>query len=299
LERDAEEGTAGTAAEEMMTFSAPAKINLSLRILGRREDGFHEIESLMVPISLADTLEITRQDGAGFQFTCDDASLPVDDTNLVARAAKLFCATVGVEPRVRIHLQKRIPHGAGLGGGSSDAAATLLALNTLFASELPLPALSELAAQIGSDVPFFLHRSAATVGGRGEVVTPCTFPHELALLLLKPPFGVPTPWAYQRWRDSQEIPTVRYAPQEFAWGSLVNDLERPVFEKYLFLAQLKKWLLGQPEAVGALMSGSGATVFAVLPAEENADALADRARAEFGADLWTAACKTVSPASRR
>lgn len=276
-----------------MKFTAPAKINLSLRVLGRRDDGFHAIESLMVPVSICDTLEITPHE-APLEFACDDASLPLDDTNLVVRAARLFGSTSGREPRVRIALQKAIPHGAGLGGGSSDAAATLLALNELFAAGLSIAELSTIAAQIGSDVPFFLHRSAATVSGRGEIVTPCSFPHRIPLLLLKPPFGVPTPWAYQRWRESQEIPTVRYAAQEFPWGSLVNDLERPVFEKYVFLAQLKTWLIAQPEAAGALMSGSGATVFAVLRDAEATHALSEKARAEFGGSLWCAPCETVA-----
>lgn len=275
-----------------MEFLAPAKVNLSLRVLRRRDDGFHEIESLMVPVSLADELEITRCDEPGVALVCDDGSLPADDTNLVVRAARNFCTSQGLEPRVRIALRKRIPHGAGLGGGSSDAAATLLALDNLFGAKLSLAALSALAAQIGSDVPFFLHRSAAMVRGRGEIVTPCDFPHTLPLLLCKPPFGVPTPWAYQRWRDSREVPEVSYAPQSFPWGDLVNDLERPVFEKYVFLALLKTWLLAQAEVAGALLSGSGATVLAVLRTAESADALSVRARVEFGESLWTAACET-------
>ena len=273
-----------------MTCTAPAKINLSLRVLGRRDDGFHAIESLMVPVSLCDSLEVSWQEEAGITLVCDDPTLPTDDTNLVVRAAKLFCSTQGRAARLRIALTKRIPHGAGLGGGSSDAAATLLALDGLFGTKLPLSALSALAAQIGSDVPFFMHRSAAMVRGRGELVTPCAFPQALPLLLIKPPFGVPTPWAYQRWRDSREMPGVSFAAQTFAWGELINDLERPVFEKYLFLAQLKTWLRAQPEVAGALMSGSGATVFAVLHSAEGGAALEARVRAEFGAGLWIAAC---------
>jgi 4-diphosphocytidyl-2-C-methyl-D-erythritol kinase len=273
--------------------SAPAKINLSLRVLGRRDDGFHAIKSLMVPISLCDTLEITPRAEVGLEFLCDDPSLPTDDTNLVVRAAKLFCSSQKREPKVRIELQKKIPHGAGLGGGSSDAAATLLGLDALFATRLPLETLSGLAAQLGSDVPFFLHGRAATVSGRGELVTPCNFPQTLPLLLIKPPFGVPTPWAYQRWRDSKEIPGVSYAAQSFPWGELVNDLERPVFEKYVFLAQLKTWLLKQPEVAGALMSGSGATVLGVLREKNHGANLAERVRAEFGTSLWTAVCETM------
>ena len=276
-----------------MKFLAPAKINLTLTVKGRRDDGFHEIESLVCPISLHDTLEITAREVGGLEFVCDDATLPTDDTNLVVRAAKLFCKTRGIEPRLRIELSKRIPHGAGLGGGSSDAAATLLGLDTIFETRLGLDALSAMAAELGSDVPLFLHRSAARVTGRGEKVTPVAFPHALPLLLVKPPFGVPTPWAYSRWKDSREIPGIAYAPQEFPWGAMHNDLERPVFEKYLFLAVLKRWLLAQPEVAGALMSGSGATVFAVLRDKDSGIELSDQLAREFGPDFWCNAAETA------
>jgi 4-diphosphocytidyl-2-C-methyl-D-erythritol kinase len=276
-----------------MTLLAPAKINLSLSIRGRRDDGFHEIDSLVSPISLFDTLEITSHDTGELQFTCDDPTLPADDTNLVVRAARLFCTTCGIEPRLNIALTKRIPHGAGLGGGSSDAAATLFGLNRLFQTELSLDALSAMAAELGSDVPLFLHHSAARLRGRGELVEPVTFPHTLPLLLIKPCFGVPTPWAYSRWSDSREIPGVPYSSQEFEWGTLVNDLERPVFEKYLLLAHLKRWLLVQPEVAGALLSGSGATVFAVLREKGGAGALGERLLVEFGTELWCCLAETV------
>jgi 4-diphosphocytidyl-2-C-methyl-D-erythritol kinase len=150
-----------------------------------------------------------------------------------------------------------------------------------------------MAADLGSDIPFFIYQSAAIIRGRGEHVEPVSFPHALPLLLIKPPFGVPTPWAYQRWKNSQEIPGVRYAAQEMEWGTLVNDLERPVFEKYIFLADVKTWLLEQPEVAGALMSGSGATVFAALRAKEDTGALGERVAAEFGTNLWCRLCETV------
>ncbi len=282
-----------------MEFLAPAKVNLSLRVLRRREDGFHDIESLMCPLSLFDTLDIEHREEAGLHFTCDDPSVPSGNENLVVRAAKLFCESCGFEPRLRIHLTKRIPHGAGLGGGSSDAATTLIGLNRLFEADLSRDALSAMAADLGSDIPFFIYQSAAIIGGRGERVDPLAFPHELPLLLIKPPFGVPTPWAYQRWRDSQEVPGVRYDAQEFAWGRLVNDLERPVFEKYLFLADLKSWLLDQPEVAGALMSGSGSTVFALLREKELAESLAPRMTAEFGTNLWCCLCETIGSVDPR
>ena len=278
-----------------MTILAPAKVNLSLRILRRREDGFHDLESLMVPVSIFDRLDIERRDAGGIAFTCTEPDVPADDTNLVVRAARSFCDTFHIRDGLRIALHKEIPHGAGLGGGSSDAAATLLALDEIFATKAPRETLHALAAALGSDVPFFLDRSAARVTGRGENVKPCAFPHPLPLLLLKPPFGVPTPWAYRQWRDSLEIPGVRYDAQEFPWGSLVNDLERPVFEKYLFLADLKMWLLAQPEVAGALMSGSGATVFAVLHEKSGADSLRAKLAPEFGSALWSCLVETLAP----
>jgi 4-diphosphocytidyl-2-C-methyl-D-erythritol kinase len=276
-----------------MQLQAPAKINLTLRVKGRRDDGFHEIESLICPLSLFDTLEIERLDGGGLEFTCDDATLPTDENNLVVRAVRLFCQITGREPHLRLALTKRIPHGAGLGGGSSDAAATLAGLDQVYQTDLGLEKLSVLAAELGSDVPLFLHRSAVMVRGRGERVEPVAFPHALPLLLIKPPFGVPTPWAYRQWKDSVEIADVPYAPQEFSWGTLCNDLERPVFEKYLFLALLKRWLLAQPEVAGALMSGSGATVFAVLQDETSSGELTARLSSEFGEDLWCCRTQTV------
>jgi 4-diphosphocytidyl-2-C-methyl-D-erythritol kinase len=274
-------------------FLAPAKVNLSLRVLRRRDDGFHDIESLMCRVSIFDTLDLAHRDVEGLEFVCDDPTLPTGDDNLVVRATNLFCGSCGIEPRLRIALTKRIPHGAGLGGGSSDAATTLLGLNRFFDTQLPREALAGMAADLGSDVPFFIYQSAAIIRGRGERVEPVDLPQALPLLLIKPPFGVPTPWAYKHWRDSIETPGVRYAAQELPWGALVNDLERPVFEKYIFLADLKSWLLDQPETAGALMSGSGATVFAVLRDKSAAAPLADRLAAEYGTNLWCRACETV------
>ena len=279
-----------------MQFSAPAKINLALRVLRRREDGFHEIETLMAPVSIRDTLDIERRDGGGIDFSCSDKTLPTDGTNLVVRATRAFFTATHTGPDVRIFLQKEIPHGAGLGGGSSDAAATLLALDTIFKTQLPPTDLTRIAAEIGSDVPFFLTRSAAWCRGRGEIVEPCALPGALPLLLIKPPFGVPTPWAYQRWRDSLEIPGVLYsaqAPQALGGITLVNDLERPVFEKFIQLAELKRWLLEQSETAGALMSGSGSTFFALLREKGDGPALAEKARAQFGPHTWLALTETT------
>ena len=272
---------------------APAKINLSLRVLGRRSDGFHEIETFIAPISLCDEIMIEQRSGKHeIAFRCDDPSVPKGEDNIVVRAAKVFFEEMKITNGVSIALKKTIPHGAGLGGGSSDAASTLLALNELFETNLPREALAKMAEMIGSDVPFFIFQSAAVCKGRGELVSPTRLREQLSVLLLKPEFGVPTQWAYSLWRDSREISGVSYVAQEFAEQTFMNDLERPVFEKFVFLAQLKMWLLKQSEVGAALMSGSGSTVFAVIRGNADTDRLAKRAKAELDSELWTCACKT-------
>jgi len=276
-----------------MQLYAPAKINLSLEIKGRREDGFHEIESLMAPISLADRLTIERGESTGgIQFSCDDSSLSKGDDNLVVRAAKLFRMAAKSESGVKIALEKKIPHGAGLGGGSSDAASTLLGLNELFETHLDRKDLIELAAQIGSDVPFFILGSAAICRGRGEIVEPARLPVSFKLLLVKPEFGVPTPWAYQRWKSSRKLPGVDYVGQNFSGVRFANDLERPVFAKFVLLGYLKTWLRRQPEVGAALLSGSGSTVFAVLREGADAEKLAARVHEDLDSALWTRVCTT-------
>src|SRR5262245_31656290 len=215
-----------------MQIIAPAKINLSLRVLGRRSDGFHEIETLIAPISLCDEIKIEqRSRKQQIVFWCNNLSVPKGEDNIVVRAANVFFEETNPASGVSIELKKRIPHGAGLGGGSSDAASTLLALNELSETNLPREELAKMAEMIGSDVPFFIFQSAALCKGRGEVVSPTRLRERLPLLLLKPAFGVPTQWAYSHWRDSSEISGVSYWPQPFDGLTLVNDLERPVFEK--------------------------------------------------------------------
>src|SRR6266566_210389 len=278
---------------QAMQVFAPAKINLSLKILSRREDGFHEIETLIAPVSLRDEINIQRKKGGqGIDFHCDDPSVPRGEDNLVVRAANRFFAATKLTPAISIDLKKKIPHGAGLGGGSSDSATTLLALNRLFETNLAREELAKLGSEIGSDVPFFIFESAATCRGRGELVTPVQLPEQLSILLLKPDFVVATAWAYSRWHDSREIPDVTYAAQEFAGQMFVNDLEGPVFEKFVFLAQLKMWLLKQPEVGATLMSGSGSTIFAVSREGQDIEAIAERARDQLDPELWTCACET-------
>jgi 4-diphosphocytidyl-2-C-methyl-D-erythritol kinase len=274
-----------------MQVSAPAKINLSLKILGRRSDAFHEIETLMAPISLCDELKIEKQ-ARWIDFQCDDLSIADGADNLVVRAAKTFFQATNIKGGVSIVLHKKIPHGAGLGGGSSDAASTLLALNQLFETKWSREELAKLGSAIGSDVPFFLFESAALCRGRGESVAPQELEEELSILLLKPGFAVSSAWAYSRWQGSRAIPGIFYESQKFGGQTLVNDLERPVFEKFIFLAHLKTWLLEQPEVGGALMSGSGSTVFAVARPNSDLNLVAKRASAELDRELWTYASTT-------
>src|SRR5437763_14830353 len=240
---------------------APAKVNLFLRVLRRREDGFHEIETLMAPITLCDSLKLGSANA--FEFHCDEIGLGGDD-NLVVRAARLFFSATNRKPKVRLTRRKEIPHGAGLGGGSSDAAATLRGLNRFFDARLSRERLSTMAAQLGSDVSFFVNETAATCSGRGEIVTAASLRIPLSLLLLKSEFGVPSSWAYSRWQATREAAGEIYQSQKFGDVTFVNDLERPVFEKFVFLAEVKSWLLKQPEVGDALMSGSGLTLFVIL-----------------------------------
>lgn len=270
---------------EALIVEAPAKLNLSLRVLRKREDGFHEIDSLMVRVpGLCDRLVFSPAEVDG--FSCDDASVPADGSNLVLKARDAYRAATGLSSPLSIHLEKRVPHGAGLGGGSSDAAATLAAMNRLHGGVLGNDRLMEIAATLGSDIPFFLGPPTARVSGRGERIEVAENPPSLPVLLLKPAFGVATPDAYRRWADSRELPGIDYAPQSFAWGELVNDLERPVFWKHLFLAEVKAWLRSRPEVVGALMSGSGSTMFAILRTLDDADAVIEAARRELDPTLW-------------
>ncbi len=270
------------------TAASPAKINLWLRVLGRRDDGFHEVATRLLRLSLADEVRLGHHGtGRALKVNCSDPSLPVDDNNLAVRALHLFQERAGVGGSWRLHLKKRIPTGAGLGGGSGNAATVLRLANQLCGAPLSEEVLLELAAGIGADVAFFVLDAAAADGkGRGEQVTRVEAGEPLTLVLIKPPFPVSTPWAYKQWKGSHELPEVLYAPQITRWGALVNDLERPVFEKYLLLPSLKSWLLEQPECQAALMSGSGSTMFAVTRAGAEAVRLAEKARAYAGETSW-------------
>lgn len=276
------------------TLDAPAKLNLSLRVLARRDDGFHEIDTLMVKLpKLADRLHF--ESAAAFAFTCDDAALPDDAANLVVKAVRAYENATKIPCHCRISLEKHIPHGAGLGGGSSDAATTLLGLERIHEGALGPEKLAALAAELGSDIAFFLTPGAARCTGRGEQIAPLPSPPALPVVLLKPAFGIATAEAYDRWQTAAPLPGVRYAPQETHALPLVNDLEAPVFQKYRFLAELKQWLLIRKEVTAALLCGSGSTMFAVLHQATDAQNLAAAARLELDPSLWSWSGTTQGP----
>ena len=270
---------------------SPAKINLTLEILGKRADGFHDLETLMCPVALFDDLEFERV-GQGIELRVEGADLPADSTNLVWRAARLVQEVSGCTEGVRIVLKKRIPMGGGLAGGSGNAAVALQQVNALWGCGLPGEELKKLAGKLGSDIAFFLDGGASWCTGRGEVTRPVGLDLSAHVLLINPGFGVPTPWAYQAYAANPRPGEpgrlevgVRDLPGREALR-LRNDLEPAVFAKYKWIEEGKAWCLRQPGVLDAMMSGSGATVFALLPDEEAAGAVAGRARDYFGPNCW-------------
>ena len=277
------------------------KVNLLLNILGLRPDGFHELETVLHPVSLFDEIHCERG-GSGIQLTCDDPALPADSRNLVYRAADAFLKLRHPGDGVRIHLQKRIPLAAGLGGGSGNAATTLLALNELFDRPLSTAKLNELAAALGSDVPFFLQNRPALATGRGEQIRPLDFFPALrgkAFLLIHPGFGIATAWAYQNLarfpaalngrpgRAAKLVFLLRAEDLRAASGEFYNSLEVPALDKYPVLALFQEFLRANG-ALAALMSGSGSTTFAIVENVTAGEALVEKFKSRFGTNCWTA-----------
>jgi len=282
-----------------MKVRCPAKINLYLRIVGKRSDGFHNLETLMCPISIFDemTLEPDTNGKVSLQLAGSDISTGED--NLVMRAARLVQQMGEVSKGVRISLQKHIPVGGGLAGGSSNAAHTLMALNEFWGCGLPMSKLDEAAATLGSDVNLFLYQKPAVCTGRGEIVNPVTLRQvqgerlNLYGLLLNPGFGVPTPWAFKTYAANPSKGTEgrltlqsRDANGGIEEFKLRNDLEPAVFGKYLWIAEAKSWLASQEGVLDSMMSGSGATVFALTASPEDAEKVALKAKDYFGGETW-------------
>jgi phosphoribosyl-AMP cyclohydrolase len=289
-------------APPLLRREAPAKINLSLHILGPRDDGFTEIDSTALPLRLADEIEFRPGHGT-LQLIVRGAGreVPTDSRNLAWRAAEAFFAAIGQPPDIHLTLFKVIPTGAGLGGGSSDAAQVLLGLNQLHNHPLTSETLHELAAQLGSDVPFFLLQAPARLQGRGEILSPLPPPPAWPILLLKPSFGIPTAWAYRAWQTNPEaraltlLHTWKKIPRELRECPLGNDLIGPVYHKFLLLPILQQWLATNPGVLFAQMSGSGSTIFAVLRSADLARPIIEGAAEEFG-PLWS--CATQPRAQR-
>ncbi|MBN2505809.1 MAG: 4-(cytidine 5'-diphospho)-2-C-methyl-D-erythritol kinase [Verrucomicrobia bacterium] len=284
----------------LLELPSPCKVNLLLNVLGKRPDGFHELETVMHPLPLCDRLMFSRAP-RGVHLSCSDPRLPTDAGNLVHRTATAFLAAAGIADGVRIHLEKHVPLAAGLGGGSSNAAATLAGLNDLFEHPLPPERLSALAADLGSDVPFFLQNRPALATGRGEQIQPLEPFRALqhtAFLLVHPGFGISTGWAYQQLarfpaalngqpgRARQLADVLQTGTLEHAAPLFYNALETPALEKYPILGLYQEFLRAEGAAV-TLMSGSGSTTFALAAGEEAARKLAHRFTARFG-PAWTA-----------
>jgi 4-diphosphocytidyl-2-C-methyl-D-erythritol kinase len=280
---------------------SPCKVNLLLNILRRRADGFHELETLMHPVRVFDRLDLARS-GQGIELTCSEPTLPTDARNLVYRAADLFLTAAHIKDGVRLHLQKQIPLAAGLGGGSGNAATTLLGLNELFDYPLAVSALQPLAASLGSDVPFFLQNQPALATGRGEHIQPLDPLPALkgaVFLLIHPGFGIATAWAYQQLsrfpdalngrpgRAEQLVDLLRSTDLRTAGAEFYNSLEAPALEKYPLLALFQEFLRVNG-AAATLMSGSGSTTFALVPGLAAAEALAEKFKSRFGANNWIA-----------
>ena len=252
-----------------------AKVNLYLKVLDRRPDGYHNIETVFHSISLADDLELTRRD-SGFSLCSGSADIPHDRTNLAAVAARELLGYVG--GGVRIDLDKRIPVSAGLGGGSADAAGSLVGVNRLYGLGLSHEELAAVALRVGSDVPFMLRGGCALGEGRGEILTPLRPLPPLAVVVVVPPLSISTAWAYASLKTgltSHEVRgnIIKRALEEGDVSSinslLHNDFESLVFEKYPEVGRIKDTLLSHG-AAGALMSGSGPAVFGIFTKEGDA-----------------------------
>ena len=249
------------------TALAPAKINRELRIGAVRPDGFHEIRSRFAAIDLADKITVKRSLGR-MAFTCDDSSIPSGDGNLVVRAAQLLASRLGTASGARMRLEKRIPAGAGLGGGSADAAVALILLAKLWEAELSARELAELGSQLGSDVPFFFAGGEADVSGRGEVVVPRADAPRAELLLFVPAFGIATAEAYAAHRGTASGQALPKRLDIESTGKFFgpNDLEPAILGVRPEMGTL---LIGaRTVAAEASITGSGSAIVLYQPTDD-------------------------------
>lgn len=285
----------------MLKKQSPCKVNLLLNILGKREDGFHELETVMFPVPLFDVLTFEPTTEKGIHLTIQGADLSPGPNNLITRAAKAFYEQSGLEASVSIHLEKNIPMEAGLGGGSGNAGVTLNALNEMAGNPMSDGDLHHIASSLGSDVPFFLQNRPALAEGRGEkVVSLQRFPalRKKGLFLVKPGFGISTAWAYQNLqrfperlngqagRGKQLVEALQGDHLLEASDLFFNSLEGPVLEKYPLL-ELFQITLRKLGAEVTLMSGSGSTTFAIFSSPNKAEKAAEAFITDLGDAHWT------------
>jgi 4-diphosphocytidyl-2-C-methyl-D-erythritol kinase len=280
-----------------MRVKSYAKINWALDVLFKREDGFHELRTIYQTVSLHDTLTFTKTDGA-IEIICSDARVPTDETNLVYKAAQALREATGTKAGARIEIEKRIPVAAGMGGGSSNAAATLLGLQKLWQVEMNDRTLTGIAARLGSDVPLFLTGGTLLGIGRGEEVYPLAEVECNDLLLVNPGIAVSTAQAYQKLSRLTRQESPRIIPFAFFAAkdihrlplSAQNDFEAVVLVEHPEIAEVKHSLI-ELGAQHALMSGSGATVFAVFDNLETSERARDAMRAK---GYWSTCAKTIN-----
>lgn len=271
------------------TVFAPAKINLCLHVLRKRSDGYHDVAMLMQRVSLYDRLQIDVGAAPGVRVRCDAIELPPGEENIAARAARRMLDLAGREDGVEIVIDKHIPVAAGLGGGSSDAAAVIVALNEMLDLHLPQQALRAEGARLGADVPFFIFKADAWATGIGDALTEVPDLPRLWYVLVNPAVAVSTAWAYQNLRLTTpgvdaKLPAFSRTIEGVV-RLLHNDLESVTVGRHPELAELKARLIVLG-AAGALMSGSGPTVFGVFPDERSARTAAEALAEVAGARVF-------------
>lgn len=277
------------------TFFAPAKINLCLHVLGRLDSGYHELAMVMQRVSLYDDIRIRLGGDRGIRVVCPAVELSQGEDNISARAARLLLTTMQIDKGVDIEIIKRIPVAAGLGGGSSDAAAVLIGLNEMLGLELDTRRLQTLGGQLGADVPFFIFRQPAWATGIGTNLEPIAVLPEVAYLLVNPGFAVSTAEVYRsleltKGGELANLPRFSVVTKDDLCAALHNDLEAVTLVRWPQIAEIKKRLLDMG-ALGALMSGSGATVFGVFD-DFSAAVLAGQ-RLKMESDWWVAPVQPV------
>jgi len=281
-----------------ITLKAPAKINLFLKIINRRSDGYHEIESQMQKVDLFDILHLSRQ-GETISLSCPGTTLPEDQGNLVYRAAQAFFSATGIKAGIKIILEKKIPIAAGLGGGSSDAAAMVIGMNIVFNTDLGMEQLVDIARPLGADVPFFvMNCSAAMATGIGDCIKQVESIKGVSVVLVNPGFEVSTKWVYENFpltsnsnpfilARGKNVSNKNHASASSLCEELGNDLELVTINRYPEIGEIKHELR-KAGATASQMSGSGPTVFGLFLSEEEAQRSFIQLSKKYGGNVFLA-----------